>query len=429
MSVEAGGQLSTQTGSTQTGTEQTGTTQTSTEQDRRARYDRVTAELDPPLAIVDLAAFDRNAADLARRAAGRPIRVATKSLRCRYLIERALATPGFAGVMCYSLPEARWLHAAGTSDDLLVAYPTVDRAALRALAADDAARAHITIMVDSVAHLDVVDRALGQDHPQIRVCLELDVSWRPLGGRPLVHIGTRRSPVFTPRQAAELAGAISRRAGFRLVGVMGYEGQVAGLGDAPPGHPVRGRLIRGIQARSVPELNRRRAETIRQIEAVTSLEFVNGGGTGSLERTALDASVTELTAGSGLVGPTLFDAYTRFTPEPALLFALPVVRRPGPGIATLFAGGYVASGPGTPDRLPQPYLPAGLSLTGVEGAGEVQTPVRGAAADRLAPGDRVWLRHAKAGELAERFGEYHVIAADDQVTVAPTYRGESHCFG
>ena len=127
----------------------------------RARYDRATADLDPPLAIVDLGAFDRNAADMTRRAAGRPIRVATKSLRCRYLIERALATPGYRGVMCYSLPEALWLHAMGTSDDLLVAYPTVDRRALRALAADGQARQHITIMTDSEAHLDVVDRALG----------------------------------------------------------------------------------------------------------------------------------------------------------------------------------------------------------------------------------------------------------------------------
>ena len=194
---------------------------------------------------------------------------------------------------------------------------------------------------------------------------------------------TRRSRRRTSRRRSPAI------AGFRLVGVMGYEGQIAGLGDAPPGHPVRAQLIRLIQGRSVPELNRRRTETIRLIQALTTLEFVNGGGTGSLESTARDASVTELTGGSGLVGPTLFDAYRRFTPEPALLFALPVVRRPGPGIATLFSGGYVASGAGTPDRLPRPYLPAGLSLIGVEGAGEVQTPVRGAAAGNLRPGDRV----------------------------------------
>jgi len=394
----------------------------------RERYDRATAALDPPLALVDLAAFDQNAADLTRRAAGRPIRVATKSLRCRYLIERALARPGYRGVMCYSLPEALWLYAAGTSDDLLVAYPTVDRQALRALAADEGARRHVTIMVDSAGHLDVVDQAVGDGHAEIRVCLELDVSWRPLAGQSLVHIGTRRSPLFTPQQAADVARAITRRPGFRLVGLMGYEGQIAGLGDAPPGHPVRARLIQGIQDRSAVELRQRRTETVHLIQALTSLEFVNGGGTGSLETTALDESVTELTAGSGLVGPTLFDAYRRFTPDPALLFALPVVRRPGPNIATLFSGGYIASGSGTPDRLPRPYLPAGLSLIGVEGAGEVQTPVRGAAADRLRPGDRVWLRHAKAGELAERFTDYHVLDGD-RLTAVPTYRGEGQCFG
>ncbi len=395
----------------------------------RERYDRATAGLEPPLAIVDLDAFDRNSGDLARRAAGHPIRVATKSLRCRYLIERALERPGYRGVMCYSLPEALWLHAEGSSDDLLVAYPTVDAQALRSLAADEAARRHITIMVDSPAHLDLVDRALGGDHAEIRVCLELDVSWRPLAKRPAVHIGTRRSPLHTPEQATAFARTVVGRPGFRLVGLMGYEGQIAGLPDAPPGQPVRAGLIRIIQDRSALELRPRRAKAVAMIRDLTELEFVNGGGTGSLELTAGDASVTEVTAGSGLVGPTLFDAYTRFTPDAALLFALPVVRRPGPGIATLFAGGYVASGPGTPDRLPRPYLPEGLSLTGVEGAGEVQTPVRGAAAERLAPGDRVWLRHAKAGELAERFTRYHVLEGDDRSTAVPTYRGEGQCFG
>jgi len=421
MSVDSGGRLAERTAPGSPGSRRLVA--------RRERYDRATADLDPPLAVVDLGAFDRNAADMTRRAAGHPIRVATKSLRCRYLIERALATPGYRGLMCYTLPEALWLHAMGTSDDLLVAYPTVDRKALRALAADGQARRRITIMTDSEAHLDVVDRALGDGHPEIRVCLDLDVSWRPLARRPAVHIGTWRSPLHTPEQAVSFARTVTRRAGFRLVGVMGYEGQIAGLGDAPPGHPVRAQLIRLIQGRSMPELIRRRTGTIRLIQALTSLEFVNGGGTGSLESTAGDTSVTELTAGSGLVGPTLFDAYRRFKPEPALVFALPVVRRPAPGIATLFSGGYVASGTGTPDRLPRPYLPAGLRLIGTEGAGEVQTPVRGAAAGPLRPGDRVWLRHAKGGELAERFLAYHVIDEDGQVTNVPTYRGEGRCFG
>jgi D-serine deaminase-like pyridoxal phosphate-dependent protein len=212
--------------------------------------------------------------------------------------------------------------------------------------------------------------------------------------------------------------------------VLGYEGQIAGLGDSPPGRPVRARIVRAIQARSAAELRQRRAEAVRRIRALAPLEFVNGGGTGSLESTAADKSVTELAAGSGLVGPTLFDAYRSFHPKPALQFALPVVRRPAPGVATLYSGGYVASGTGTPDRLPTPFRPAGLRLTRVEGAGEVQTPVVGAAANWLSVGDRVWLRHAKGGELAERLTEYHLIdPADEAVQSVPTYRGEGQCFG
>jgi len=396
----------------------------------QGRCDQATAHLDPPFAVLDVAAFDANARDLLRRAGGLPIRVASKSLRCRYLIERVLARPGYRGVMCYSLAEALWLHAAGTSDDLLVAYPTADRAALRALAADAAALRHITLTIDSAAHLDFIDATVGEGHPQIRVCLELDVSWRPLARGPVLQIGTWRSPLRSPAQAARFAETILARPGFVLVGVMGYEGQIAGVGDAPPGHPLRAALVRLIQARSAAELRERRAETVRRIRALTTLEFVNGGGTGSLESTAADKSVTELAAGSGLVGPTLFDAYRRFRPRPALLYALPVVRRPGPGIATLFSGGYVASGTGTPDRLPKPFRPAGLRLTRTEGAGEVQTPVLGAAADQLGLGDRVWLRHAKAGELAERLTEYHLIGSDATDTRAvPTYRGEGQCFG
>jgi D-serine deaminase-like pyridoxal phosphate-dependent protein len=393
-----------------------------------ARYDHASRDLDPPFAIVDLDAFDHNAADMVRRAAGRPIRVASKSVRCRYLLDRVLAMPGYQGVLAYSLAEALWLCRSGTGTDFLVAYPTVDRAALRRLAGDETARRSITIMVDSVEHLDLVDAVLGAGHPSIRVCLELDVSWRPLAHLGVVHIGSRRSPLHTTAQVAGFTKTVLARPGFQLVGVMAYEGQIAGLGDNPPGRPVRAAVVRWIQRRSAAELIHRRTEAIAAITALTPLEFVNGGGTGSIEVTGRDTSVTEVAAGSGLIGPTLFDAYRRFRPRPALLFALPVVRRPARRTATLFSGGYLASGTATPDRLPSPYLPAGLKLLGTEGAGEVQTPVVGRAADRLRLGDRVWLRHAKAGELAERFTEYHVLAGD-QLTTVPTYRGENHSFG
>ncbi|WP_367133800.1 amino acid deaminase/aldolase [Saccharothrix sp. HUAS TT1] len=392
----------------------------------RTRLDAATKEHDPPFAIVDLDAFDSNADDLVRRAGGRPIRVASKSVRVRALLERVLARPGFAGVMCYSLAEALWLSSVDLAEDLLVAYPTVDRAALKRLAADDLARSRITVVVDSTAHLDLVRAALGPDHPEIRVCLELDVSWRPAPG---LHVGPRRSPVHTAREARALAEAIARRPGFRLVGVMAYEGQIAGLGDQPPGRPVRGALLRWMQRRSAAELVERRAAAVSAVRGVADLEFVNGGGTGSLEVTGADPSVTELAAGSGLIGPTLFDGYRGFRPRPAVLFALPVVRRPKRHVATLFSGGYIASGTATADRQPTPYLPTGLKLLPLEGAGEVQTPVVGRAADPLRLGDRVWLRHAKAGEPAERFTHYHVVRGDVVERTVPTYRGEGHSFG
>ncbi|MFK0243352.1 amino acid deaminase/aldolase [Amycolatopsis azurea] len=388
-------------------------------------YDLATKDLDPPFAVVDLDAFDANGADLLRRANGKPIRVVSKSVRCRYLLERVLARPGFEGLMCYSLAEAVWHVEQGTSEDIVVAYPTADHGALRRLAANDRARAAISLMVDSPEHLDLVDAALGQGHPEIRVCLELDASWRPLPG---VHIGTRRSPVFSPRHAADLARTILSRKGFRLVGMMAYEGQIAGLGDAA-GSGLKNSAIGWMQRKSIVEIAKRRAAAVKAVRALADLEFVNGGGSGSVESTGAEAAVTDIAAGSGLIGPTLFDGYAHFSPRPAAMFALPVVRRPAPKVATLFSGGYIASGPTESSRQPKPYLPEGLSLLGFEGAGEVQTPVSGEAARHLRLGDRVWLRHAKAGELAERFTHYHVVIGDRVDRTVPTYRGESQNFG
>ncbi|MFI5611236.1 amino acid deaminase/aldolase [Amycolatopsis sp. NPDC051903] len=388
-------------------------------------YDLATKDLDPPFAIVDLDAFDANADDLLRRAAGKPIRVVSKSVRCRYLLERVLDRDGFEGLMCYSLAEAVWHVEQGTTRDVVVAYPTADHEALRRLAASDEARAAITIMVDSADHLDLVDAALGQRHPDIRVCLELDASWRPLPG---VHVGTRRSPVFTVKQAVSLARAIAARPGFVLTGLMAYEGQIAGLGDAAGGG-VSNAVIGWMQRRSAAELSRRRGAVVRALRDLADLEFVNGGGTGSVESTGAESAVTEIAAGSGLVAPTLFDGYSRFHPRPAALFALPVVRRPARDVATLFSGGYIASGPAGASRVPSPYHPEGLKLLGFEGAGEVQTPVTGAAARALRLGDRVWLRHAKAGELAERFDHYHLVRDSQVDRTVPTYRGEHKNFG
>ncbi|MEU6472882.1 amino acid deaminase/aldolase [Streptomyces massasporeus] len=392
----------------------------------RARYDRATAHLDAPLAIVDLEAFDANAADLVRRAGGKPIRVASKSVRCRALLERVLSRDGFAGIMSFTLAESLWLARSGF-DDVLLAYPSADRAAYAELAGDPKLAAAVTVMVDDVAQLDLIDASRGGGREVVRVCLELDTSLKLLGGR--VRVGARRSPLHSPAQVADVARAVARRPGFEVVGIMAYEGHVAGVGDALAGRPLRSRAIRLMQAAARRELAERRAEVVRAVRAVVpDLEFVNGGGTGSVQHTAAEDAVTEIAAGSGLYVPRLFDNYTSFSGRPAALFAMPVVRRPGVGVVTVLGGGYPASGAAGADRSPVPYLPEGLRYDPQEGAGEVQTPLLGSPADDLLIGDKVWFRHAKAGELCERFEALHLVEGDAVTATVPTYRGEGHTF-
>ncbi|GHE49631.1 amino acid deaminase/aldolase [Streptomyces vinaceus] len=392
----------------------------------RARYERATAHLDAPLAIVDLAAFDANADDLVRRAGGKPIRVASKSVRCRALLERVLARPGFAGIMSYTLAESIWLARSGF-EDVLLAYPSADRAGFAELAGDPKLAAAVTVMVDDPAQLELIDGAREGGTQEVRVCLELDTALHLLGGR--FRVGARRSPLREPAQLADLARTVSARPGFRVVGIMGYEGHVAGVGDALAGRPLRSRAIRLMQAAARKELAGRRAEAVRAVRAVVpDLEFVNGGGTGSVQQTAAEEAVTEIAAGSGLYVPRLFDNYTSFRGRPAALFAQPVVRRPGVGVVTVLGGGYPASGAAGPDRLPVPYLPQGLRYDPQEGAGEVQTPLLGSPADDLLIGDRVWFRHAKAGELCERFEALHLVDGDRVTATVPTYRGEGRTF-
>ena len=393
----------------------------------RRLTDAVSTLADPatPMVVVDLDAFDANADDLVRRASGTPIRVASKSLRIPALLERALAHNGFAGVLGYSLREALWLVDQGVSADVVLGYPTVDRGAVRRLLADEAALAGVTLMVDDPAHLDLVDelrRTAGVSAgstTEVRVAIDIDAGLRL--GRS--HVGPKRSPLHDPHEVIRFAGHVVERPGFALVGVMTYEGQVAGVPDDVPRQRAKSMVVRRLKSASMTQLADRRGVIARELRELVDLEFWNGGGSGSVEATAADAAVTEVAAGSGLLVPTLFDHYQSFSPRPAAFYGLPVVRRPADGIATVAGGGFVASGPIGKDRAPTPWAPPGLHLTGLEGAGEVQTPLTGPGVPDLSIGDWVWFRHAKSGELAEHTNVVHLVSGDQVVDSVPSYRG------
>ena len=392
------------------------------------RYERIFAAVEAPFAFVDLDAMWANAEAMLERAGGKPIRVATKSIRCRALLEEILRhDQNFAGLMTYTLPETLWLAEQGF-ENLLLAYPTADEEALGELALRSVANpaGAPVITVDCVAHLEAIESVLGAGAAPVRVCIDVDAGWWALGGR--IKVGPKRSPVHSVEQAVALAREIETRPKLELDGLMAYEGQIAGVGDRPPGRRLRGAAIRFMQRRSAAELAERRGAIVAALGEFCELEIVNGGGTGSLELTAAEGAVTEVTAGSGFYAPTLFDHYGRFSLTPAAAFALPIVRKPAPRVATALGGGYLASGSGDPARLPSPWLPTGLSLDSEEGAGEVQTPLLGEAAAALSVGDRVYLRHAKAGELCERFNTLHLVQGEEIVDIVPTYRGEGQAF-
>ncbi len=398
---------------------------------------RATASHSAPVAAVRLSAVDHNLDTMTDAAAGMPLRIASKSVRCRALLERALAHPGVQGVMAFTLAEAIWLARVGTSDDLLVAYPTVDAQGLDALVTDPQLAAAITLTVDDPAHLAQVAAARRRTGgtQEVQVVVEADVSFR---GGP-VRIGPQRSPLHTAAQVGGMARQVVATDGVHLRGLLTYEGHVAGVQDLPIADD-RGdlayrwgvRAMQDLARRGLPHLRRAATEAVAH-ELGHAPELVNGGGTGSVAFSAADPSLTEVTVGSGLLVGHLFDRYRAIDLEPALGIGLDVVRTPSDDVVTVLGSGWVATGEQRPDRLPLPVHPPGLALTATEAAGEVQTPLTGARAARrdghhLEIGSRVWMRHAKSGEPAERVDHYVLVDESGHTQTVPTYRGEGKAF-
>lgn len=369
-----------------------------------------------PTLFLDQEAFKQNIDWVLKNSHDKKIRIATKSIRSREVIKSILeSSPVFQGIMTYDLREALWLRDNGFKD-ILMGYPSMDKEALSELAKnpDD-----IVLMVDLPEHLEILESIARPLKIKFKICVDVDLSM----DLPGLRFGVFRSQINSTEKMAAFLKKLKSCQHLKLTGLMGYEAQIAGVMDK------ESILIRGLKKLSLRQLQERRQNLVSQIHAEGHvLEFVNGGGTGSLQETTQENCVTEITVGSGFFAPVLFDHYQDFKLNPALAFTLPIVRNPVKEIYTCLGGGYIASGSVEKIKLPEPYLPEGATLLKHEGAGEVQTPVHYKGKIKLKIGDSIIMRHAKSGEVCERFSEIHLISNGKKIKTLQTYRGEGKNF-
>jgi len=399
-------------------------------QDLYRRYSTAVAGEPLPVALVDLDALDRNVDTLVApvRRAGKTLRVASKSVRCAEILRRIAARGGdtIQGVMAFSPAEAGYLVDEGFSD-VLVAYPTAQMEGAALIADANRRGARVAVVADAPEHLALLAAAAEKAGVRVPVIVDVDVSYRPLGDR--LHVGVRRSPLRTPEAVVDLAEAARRSPHLTFAGLLAYEAHIAGVPDHSPLAPLLDGPKRALKRLARGPARAQRMEVRRALERRgIDVPLFNGGGTGSVAWSADDPALTEVAAGSGFLDSHLFDGFDGLALEPAAFFALQITRRPGPEFVTCQGGGFIASGAPGPDRQPIPYLPAGLRLVGLEGAGEVQTPLLVPEGARLDLGAPVFFRHAKAGELAEHFNAYLLVRRDGIETRALTYRGAGRCF-
>lgn len=377
-----------------------------------------------PLAYVDLDLFDANVQKLAGMAQGKRIRIASKSVRVPALLERILRhSEVFQGLMCYSPREAVFLSQQGF-DDLLMGYPCWNEKDILPIIQEIKKGKSIILMVDRPEHITHLDRIGKQQDIRIPICMDIDMS----SDLPGLHFGVWRSSVFGEKEAVALGQVIQQHPNVELVAVMGYEAQIAGLGDNVPGQAAMNAIVKLLKKRSVKEIAQRRKAVVDALTHMGfSLRIVNGGGTGSMDTTCTEEAVTEVTVGSGFFSPGLFDNYSHFKLMPAAGYAIEVVRQPKPDIYTCLGGGYVASGEIGKLKQPKVFLPEGAELIGQEGVGEVQTPVKYSGTE-LQLGSPVLLRHSKAGELCEHFNTVLLISEGKVVDEVRTNRGFGQAF-
>ncbi len=226
-----------------------------------------------PFAYLDLDLLDQNIRQVVACAGGKRVRLASKSLRSVAVIRRILASDAcFKGIMCYTAPEAVYLASQGF-DDLLVGYPAWNEQDIAAVARAIAAGAHITLMVDCPEHVEQIEAVALHHGVRLPLCLEIDMSM----DLPGLHFGVWRSPIRTPEQAHPVIERIMASSHVWLDGLMGYEAQIAGVGDNFPGHAAKNAVVQRLKRRSIREVAERRATFVALVGTYgLPLRFVNG---------------------------------------------------------------------------------------------------------------------------------------------------------
>ncbi|MCC6583443.1 MAG: amino acid deaminase/aldolase [Chitinophagales bacterium] len=389
-------------------------------------YNQLFKNLQLPLAYCDVDLLDKNCQDIAHRAEGnKTIRIASKSVRCTAILKRILeSNPIYKGLMCFTGREALFLAEQGF-DDLLLGYPIVNRDEIYDICTATKNGKKIILMVDSNEHLKLIDAIAKEVGVVQPLCIDADMST----DFPGLHFGVLRSPITSVDAGKRLVDYFDNYENISLTALMGYEAQVAGLGENNPTNGIKNFVIPFLKKKSIADYTKRRQEIVAYIKSKNHpLDIVHAGGTGSIESSKQEDWVTEITVGSGFYSPALFDYYNDFKHQPAAGFAVQIVRKPKPDFYTCLGGGYIASGAIGADKQPKPYLPEGIVLTANEGTGEVQTPCEYKGSEKIGLGDTVLFRHSKAGELCERFNELHLIANGQIIDKVPTYRGQGKCF-
>jgi D-serine deaminase-like pyridoxal phosphate-dependent protein len=213
------------------------------------------SDLPTPSLLIDVHAFDRNVATMAKRWPGEKLRPHVKAFKCTALAAR-LAENGHRGFCCATVREMMGMAAAGLGDDLLLANQSLDLQRLTQVI--ESGRARMTVAVDSQ---ETIDAAAKAHIPEVVID---------------VNVGMPRCGC-APADAGRMAD-LARAQGLSVRGVMGYEGH----------------LMREPGDTKADLVERSMAVLLEAAEAVGG-DLISGGGTGTWD---INTWVTELQAGS-----------------------------------------------------------------------------------------------------------------------------------